>query len=78
VEVSAYSKAQLLTYDHFRDGILTERSVLLDAKREGEAIGMEKERKEIAIACLKKGLPIKEISELTGLATDEILALNEY
>jgi predicted transposase/invertase (TIGR01784 family) len=42
VEISAYTKEQLFTYDKLRDGILTERSVMSDAKREGEAIGMEK------------------------------------
>jgi predicted transposase/invertase (TIGR01784 family) len=54
VEISAYTKEQLFTYDKLRDGILTERSVMSDAKREGEAIGreegeaigMEKGRKE--------------------------------
>jgi predicted transposase/invertase (TIGR01784 family) len=89
VETSAYTKAQLLAYDKYRDGILTERSVLSDAKKEGEAIGIEKGikegeaigiekgRKEIAVACLKKGLSPKDISELTGLTKDEIFALQE-
>jgi predicted transposase/invertase (TIGR01784 family) len=93
VEISAYTKEQLFTYDKLRDGILTERSVMSDAKREGEAIGREegikegvekgrkegKEegRKEIAVACLKKGLLPEDIRELTGLTIDEICILQE-
>jgi predicted transposase/invertase (TIGR01784 family) len=46
VEISAYTKEQLFTYDKLRDGILTERSVMSDAKREGEALGMKKGREE--------------------------------
>ncbi|MDR2764439.1 MAG: Rpn family recombination-promoting nuclease/putative transposase [Tannerella sp.] len=84
VEVGAYTKEQLFTYDRFRDGILTERSVLSDAKREGIEEGMEKGRKEgieegiergrkaFAATCLKKGLSHLEVSELTGLTVDEI------
>jgi predicted transposase/invertase (TIGR01784 family) len=71
VEVGAYTKEQLFTYDRFRDGILTERSAFFDARKEG----MEEERKAIAAACLKKGLSPKDISELTGLTVNEILAL---
>jgi predicted transposase YdaD len=39
MDVGAYTKAQLATYDKFRDVIMTERSLLGDATRRGEAIG---------------------------------------
>ena len=41
LEIGAYTKEQLFTYDKVRDGILTERSVLSDAKREGLSEGLE-------------------------------------
>jgi predicted transposase/invertase (TIGR01784 family) len=79
VEVGAYTKEQLFTYDHFRDGILTERSAFFDARQKGLKEGMEKGRREgmkaFAAACLKKGLSPEDISELTGLTTNEILVL---
>jgi predicted transposase/invertase (TIGR01784 family) len=71
LEIGAYTKEQLFTYDKVRDGILTERSVLSDAKREG----MAEARKKFAAACLKKGMAIDDIQELTGLGADEIRGL---
>jgi predicted transposase/invertase (TIGR01784 family) len=96
LEIGAYTKEQLFTYDKVRDGILTERSVLSDAKREGVAEGLEigleqgltqgleqglkqglergreEERKKFAAECLKKGMSLEDIQELTGLGTEEI------
>jgi predicted transposase YdaD len=46
-------------------------------KKEGLEEGREKGRKEIALTCLKKGLSLKDVEELTGLATEEILALQK-
>ncbi|MDR2690916.1 MAG: Rpn family recombination-promoting nuclease/putative transposase, partial [Dysgonamonadaceae bacterium] len=46
MEISAYTKEQLFTYDKFRDGIMTERSVISDAwhkgLEDGEEIGLQK------------------------------------
>jgi predicted transposase/invertase (TIGR01784 family) len=107
LEIGAYTKEQLFTYDKVRDGILTERSVLSDAKREGVAEGLEKglerglaqglekglgqglaqgleqglekgreeERKKFAAACLKKGMSLEDIQELTGLGVKTIRSL---
>jgi predicted transposase/invertase (TIGR01784 family) len=87
VEIGAYTKAQLFKYDRFRDGILTEVSVLSDAEQkgiekgrkegieEGRKEGIEEERKTIAASCLKKGMSPEDIRDLTGLTIDEILAL---
>ncbi|MDR2040892.1 MAG: Rpn family recombination-promoting nuclease/putative transposase [Tannerella sp.] len=82
LEVGAYTKEQLYTYDLVRDAILTERSVLSDATQ----IGMEKGRKEgeeqgmqkVAAACLKKGMPLEDIIELTGLTADKICRLQDH
>jgi predicted transposase/invertase (TIGR01784 family) len=87
LEIGAYTKEQLFTYDKVRDGILTERSVLSDAKREGLAEGLEKglergleqgreeERKKIAAICLKQGMATRDIQGITGLSTEEIRGL---
>ena len=75
LEIGAYTKEQLFTYDKVRDGILTERSVLSDAKREGVAEGFERGRKKFALACLKKGVLLEDIQELTGLNAEEIRSL---
>jgi predicted transposase/invertase (TIGR01784 family) len=95
LEVGAYTKKQLFTYDKIRDAILTERSVMSDAERagmkkgieKGIRKGMEKGQKEgreqgrkegmekVAAACLKKGMPLEDITELTGLTADEIRKL---
>jgi hypothetical protein len=72
LEIGAYTKEQLFTYDKVRDGILTERSVLSDAKREGVAEGLERGRRNFAAACLKKGMSPEDIKELTGLCAEEI------
>jgi predicted transposase/invertase (TIGR01784 family) len=85
LEVGAYTREQLYTYDLVRDAVLTAQSVLYDAERTGRAKGreegIEKGRKEgiekVAAACLKKGIPLKEITELTGLTADEIRRLQE-
>jgi hypothetical protein len=42
LETGEYTKEQMFTYDRVRDWILTERSVLSDAKREGFAEGLER------------------------------------
>ncbi|MDR2121131.1 MAG: PD-(D/E)XK nuclease family transposase, partial [Tannerella sp.] len=79
VEIGAYTKAQLFKYDRFRDGILTEVSVLSDAEQKGiekgMEIGMEKGLKTVAVSCLKKGMSPEDIRDLTGLTIEEILAL---
>ena len=46
MEIGAYTKGQLFTYDKVKDAIMTERSLLSDALREGEAIGEAKGRAE--------------------------------
>ena len=37
-----------------------------------ERLAREEERKEIAVKLLKKGMPVKEIAEITGLDQKEI------
>ena len=91
LEVGAYTKKQLFTYDKYRDAILTERSVLSDAERTGMEQGIKKGIEQgiekgiekgieqgiekVAAACLKKGMSLEDVTELTGLTADEIRKL---
>ncbi len=87
LENSAYSKDQLMQYDKYWDTVRTERSAYLDAEEkgreegkeeglaQGEKIGMKKAKLELATNAKKMGLPLKEISSLTGLSEEEISAL---
>ncbi len=83
LENSAYSKDQLMQYDKYWDTVRTERSAYLDAEEkgreeglaQGEQIGIQKAKLELATNAKKMGLPLKEISSLTGLSEEEISAL---
>jgi predicted transposase/invertase (TIGR01784 family) len=77
IETAAYTKAQLFAYDKVRDAILSERCLLSDAEEIGMEKGMEKGVKKVALTCLKKGMPMEEITELTGLTEEAILRLQE-
>ncbi len=48
-----------------------------EGKAEGKAEGKREKAREMARAALQKNYPIQEISELTGLSIEEILALTE-
>jgi predicted transposase/invertase (TIGR01784 family) len=84
MEISAYTKAQLFTYDRFRDGIMTERSIISDAQskglnegrekgmKEGLKEGEEKGIKKVALNLLKIGISLEDIMQSTGLTIEEI------
>ena len=79
MEISAYTKAQLFTYDKFRDGIMTERSVMSDSwhkgleegRKEGEKDGIKK----VAINLLQMGISVEDIMQSTRLTEEEIRSL---
>jgi predicted transposase/invertase (TIGR01784 family) len=83
VERAAYTKAQLAAYDKCKIDTLTASSMLSASKAEGlvegEAIGLEKGRKEltelqenVVINSHKAGLPVETISSVTGLTPWQI------
>ena len=51
---------------------LEEKSALDCAREEGEEAGIKKEKKEIAQKMKKQKMPIKQITEITGLSEEEI------
>jgi len=88
VEMGAYTKEQLFTYDKVLDSVMVEISVLSDAKEKGMAEGMEKGRAEgkaegkaegeynksvkIAKNLLKNDVSISDIQKFTGLSEEDI------
>ena len=81
VEISAYTKDQLFTYDKVRDSIMTELSIIDDALEEGEKKGRLEGRfegkKTVAINLLKLGISLDDIMQSTGFTQEEIFALRE-
>jgi predicted transposase/invertase (TIGR01784 family) len=55
LESSSYTKAQLDMYDRYWDSVRTQRTYILDALDEGEAIGLEKGRAEGEAIGIQKG-----------------------
>ena len=87
LEESAFSKGELLGYDHFWDMVSTEKTLINSARREGreegfaegEKIGIEKGKKEKAIEMAKKmkeeGVSMAVIEKCSGLTQEEINTL---
>jgi len=88
---ASLTKEEKLLYDKNWDRISSERTILNEARAEaeakgkavgrveGEKIGIEKGEKlgvlKIAKNAKEMGMPIKDISELTGLSEEEIMKL---
>ncbi len=69
------SKLTLEEMESYRKSILEYedvRSAVDLAKEEGIEIGIKKNKIEIAQNCLKKGLSVEMIAELTGLSVEQI------
>jgi len=89
MEIGAYTKGQLFTYDKVKDAIMTELSALSDALREGEAKGKAegraegraegeaKERQKMILNSYQAGLTVETISVITGLTPEEIKRIVE-
>ena len=87
---AAYTKAELEAYDKWKIDIMTERSAINDARREGLAEGkaeglaegIEKGEKlktiEIAKNAKTIGLPIEQIQQLTHLTIEEIEKIKDH
>ena len=81
MEVAAYTKEQLETYDTWKINAITERGILSDALREGKAIGLEEGKvigleegleKGIVIGEQKKSLTIAQNLLKMGLSIEEV------
>jgi len=84
VERSAYTDAELATYDKFKDAMLTHKSMMKDSEKVGEVrgikigieIGKEIGKQEGIRTTAKNmkvsGIPVAQISKITGLSVEEI------
>ncbi len=91
VHEASLTKEEKLLYDKNWDRISSEKTILnqvrheselkgrAEGRVEGEQIGMQKGEQigmqKVALNAKKKGMSIKDISELTGLSEEEITAL---
>jgi predicted transposase/invertase (TIGR01784 family) len=69
---AAYTKEELETYDKWKIDIMTERSAINDARKEGLAEGKTEGKLEIAKKLKTIGMSFDQISEITNLAIEEI------
>jgi predicted transposase/invertase (TIGR01784 family) len=72
MEKTAYTKQQLEAYDKWKINMMTERSMIDDAIRKGESIGLEKATITFARKLQTKGTLPEEIAELTGLTIEQV------
>ncbi|MDR0505561.1 MAG: Rpn family recombination-promoting nuclease/putative transposase, partial [Dysgonamonadaceae bacterium] len=80
MEIGAFSKAELAAYDREKDAVMSARTLISDAKREGleigEEIGLAKGRNEreieIARNLLSLGVSVENIAKSTGLPVEQI------
>ena len=66
--MATYTKEELEAYDKWKIDIMTERSAINDARKEGRT------ERDIEISKKLKinGMPLEQISEITGLTKEEI------
>jgi len=76
MEKAAYTKEQLAAYDKWKIAVMTERSAISDAKKEGIAEGLEKgrteEKEQVAVNAFRLGLSIENIAALTDLTAGQV------
>jgi predicted transposase/invertase (TIGR01784 family) len=73
LEVSAYTAAELRTYDANWDAISCEKTLSTDKYNQG----LEAGRKEVARRLLQKGMDLQTVSDITGLDAKAIKAIEE-
>ena len=74
-ELVRMTPEELKQYNISIDSYRTNLSVMKNERAEGRAEGIQKRNNEIAIQLLAIGMPIEQISMVTGLSTIEIQAL---
>ena len=86
-EEGNFTPEELAAYEKYWDIISTEKTLWESAQRKGEAIGEAKARteektiakqekvaviEEIALKMIKKGTPVEDVCELTGLSREQV------
>ena len=73
MEQAAYTRDQLDEYYNRKIDAMTERSTLIDARKEGKIEG----KIEVAKNLIKKGMSMEDVSDATGLSKQQIEELTE-
>jgi len=73
MEQAAYTRDQLDEYYNRKIDAMTERSTLIDARKEGKIEG----KIEVAKNLIKKGMSIEDVSDATGLSKQQIEELTK-
>ena len=74
---SAYTPAQLEGYDRFWDAIRVEKTVAADARKEGEKVGIEKNKIETVKNMISEGCSLQLIANVTKLSMSAIQKIKE-
>jgi predicted transposase/invertase (TIGR01784 family) len=84
LEASSYTEEQLEMYDRYWDAVRTQRTYIVDALDEGEAIGLQKgiekgreegreeALRELVLSAKESGLPVEQIQLITKLSRGKI------
>lgn len=72
IRVSAFTKAELETYDKYWDSVRSERTLLEEAHEKGIEKGIDKRNIEIAKQMKANGEPTEKIIQYTNLTKEEI------
>jgi len=72
LQESAFTEAELESYDRYWDSISSEKTLFHDAEVRGKKEGKIEGMREIAKKMLKAGISVQEISNFTDLTKEEI------
>jgi len=72
-EIARFSKPQLESYEQSMKGYRDLASSLDTAEQRGINIGVKEQQIKTAIVCIEMGMPVGQISLITGLSEQEIL-----
>ena len=75
LEITAFTDAELRTYDKFWDAVRVEKTLQGDSYDEGLAEGKKQEKLDTAKRLLAMGLSAEQVAQGTGLTLDEVKAL---
>jgi predicted transposase/invertase (TIGR01784 family) len=76
-EEAAYTPSELEAYNKYWDALSIEKTLVGDARREGEAKGIEETTKKFVFCLLENNVSDQDISKFTGLDIEKIKKLRQ-